>query len=59
MFDCMVALMGKSYRQFKVRVYEHSGKSYRTDELLSVPLNSDIRDYCHTMDHAMTAMVLL
>ena len=36
-----------------MRVYEHLGKSYRTDEPLGVPLNSDIRDHCHTMDHAM------
>ena len=51
--SCNAFYIGKSYRQFKVRVFEHIGKSYRTGEFLGCPVHSEIRDHCHNKDHAM------
>ena len=51
--SCNAFYIGKSYRQFKARVSEHLGKSFRTDETVDKPVNSDIRDHCHSEDHAM------
>ena len=50
---CNAFYIGKSYRQFKVRVFEHLGISYRTNSLLVRPPHSDIREHCHTEDHPM------
>ena len=43
--------IGKSYRQYKVRVSEHLGKSYRTGDLSTKPPASHIRDHCLAEDH--------
>ena len=51
--SCNAFYIGKSYRHFKVRVFEHIGKSYHTDTFLGCPVHSEIRDHCHKEDHAM------
>ena len=50
---CNAFYIGKSYRQFKVRIFEHLGISYRTNSLLVRPPHLDIREHCHTEDHPM------
>ena len=51
--SCNAFYIGKSYRQYKARVYEHLGKSFRTEDPLNKPVNSDIRDHCHSEHHAV------
>ena len=51
--SCNAFYIGKSQRQFKVRVFEHIGKSYHTGKFLGCPVHSEIRDHCHDKDHAM------
>ena len=51
--SCNAFYIGKSYRQFRVRVFEHLGKSYRTDSLLKVPVPSHIREHCYERDHPL------
>ena len=48
---CNAFYIGKSYRQYKVRVFEHLGKSFRTGNLLGKPKYSDIREHCLAEDH--------
>ena len=50
---CNAFYIGKSYRQFKVRVYEHIGKSYYTEKWLNTPVSSKIREHCDSKGHAM------
>ena len=45
---CNAFYIGKSYRQYKARVSEHLGISYRTNDPLDKPVNSDIRDHCRS-----------
>jgi hypothetical protein len=51
--SCNAFYIGKSQRQFKVRVFEHIGKSYHTGNFLGSPVHSEIRDHCRDKDHAM------
>ena len=51
--SCNAFYIGKSYRHFKVRLFEHMGRSYHTDIKLDVPLHSEIRDHCDKKHHAM------
>ena len=51
--SCNASYIGKSYRHFKARVYEHLGKSYHTDSWLGCPVHSEIRNHCHKEDHAI------
>ena len=51
--SCNASYIGKSYRHFKTRVYEHLGKSYHTDSWLGCPVHSEIRNHCHKEDHAI------
>ena len=51
--SCNAFYIGKSYRQFKARVFEHLGKSYYTGDTLGKPKASDVRDHCRNKDHAM------
>ena len=51
--SCNASYIGKSYRHFKARVYEHLGKSYHTDSWLGCPAHSEIRNHCHKEDHAI------
>ena len=53
--SCNAFYIGKTCRQFKVRVFEHLGKSLSTGDFLGSPIASDIRDHCPTKDHAMRA----
>ena len=50
---CNAFYIGKSYRQFKVRVYEHIRKSYYNEKWLASPASSKIREHCHSNGHAM------
>ena len=44
--SCNAFYIGNSYRQFKVRLFEHMGKSYHTGSFLGCPVHSEIGDHC-------------
>ena len=49
--ECNSDYIGKTSRQFKVRVFEHKGFSIRTKMIQSSPMNSRIRDHSLKFDH--------
>ena len=49
--SCNAAYIGKTKRQFKARIYEHLGKSIRTNRWLSNPSFSAIREHAIKADH--------
>ena len=51
--SCNALYIGQSKRQFKVRQYEHFGKSIRSNRPLGRPPLSAIREHSHTHDHPM------
>ena len=52
---CNAFYIGQSARQFKVRVSEHLGVSYRTGKKLDRPQHSEIRDHCDKYHHTIDA----
>ena len=50
---CRALYIGQSKRQFKVRLFEHWGKSIRTNRPLGKPPFSSIRQHSHDCDHPM------
>ena len=51
--QCSLRYIGCSTRAFNVRIFEHLGKSIRTNNLLVKPPFSAIRDHCHNQDHSL------
>ena len=49
--DCNAMYLGKSKRQFRVRIFEHLGRSIRTNRPLSNPSFSAIRKHSEESDH--------
>ena len=48
---CNAVYIGKTKRQLKVRVFEHLGRSVRTNKVLLNPAYSSIREHSHECDH--------
>ena len=48
---CNSVYVGKTSRQLRVRIFEHLGRSIRTNRPLSKPPFSAIRNHSHTCDH--------
>ena len=51
--SCKALYIGQSKRQFKVRLFEHWGRSIRTNRPLNKPSFSAIRQHSHDCDHPM------
>ena len=51
--QCSLRYIGCSTSAFNVRIFEHLGKSIRTNSLLAKPPFSAIRDHCHNQDHPL------
>ena len=49
--SCAASYIGKTYRQFKVRVSEHQGVSPRTGKPLKGTLSTSVRDHMLVCDH--------
>ena len=49
--SCNARYVGCSTRAFHIRVLEHAGKSYRTNQILSSPSFSAVRDHARENDH--------
>ena len=49
--DCNAMYLGKSKRQFRVRIFEHLGRSIRTNRPLGSPSFSAIRKHSEDTDH--------
>ena len=47
--SCQLAYVGSTIKTLEQRIFEHSGTSYRTGHPLSKPLQSSIRDHCHSL----------
>ena len=54
--QCSLRYIGCSTRALNVRIYEHLGKSIRTNNLLTKPPFSTIRDHCHNLDHSLNKL---
>lgn len=52
--SCQARYLGCSSRSFRIRVFEHLGKSYRTEKFLQIMAFSAIRNHSHTEDHLFT-----
>ena len=55
-YECLVCnnqYFGSTTRQFKVRIYEHFGKSVRTNIPLTNPPFSSIREHCNSTGHPL------
>ena len=50
---CNATYIGKSKRHFRVRIFEHFGKSIRTNRPLNKQPFSAIREHSHQHDHPM------
>ena len=51
--QCSMRYIGCSTRALNVRIYEHLGKSIRTNNFLIKPPFSAVRDHCHSLDHPL------
>ena len=51
---CNATYIGKSKRQYRVRIFEHLGKSIRTNRQFSNPPFSAIRQHSEEQDHPMS-----
>ena len=49
--SCQARYLGCSSRSFRIRVFEHLGKSYRSGKFLQKMAFSAIRDHSHERDH--------
>lgn len=49
--SCNAGYVGSSIRNFKIRILEHRGLSFRTGLPLSKPAFSEIRNHCYEFDH--------
>ena len=49
--SCTASYIGKTYRQFKVRVSEHQGVSPRTGKPVKGTLSTSVRDHMSVCDH--------
>ena len=52
--SCKARYIGCTSRSFKIRVFEHIGKSYRSEKFLQKMSFSAIRNHSREMDHAFT-----
>lgn len=52
--SCTAGYIGCSSRSFKIRIFEHLGKSYRSGRLLNTMPFSAIRDHSHKEDHSFS-----
>ena len=52
--DCDATYVGKSQRHLKTRISEHKGVSVRTEQPLTKPAFSSIRDHAWKADHKIT-----
>ena len=51
--SCSAIYIGKTKRQLRVRIFEHLGRSVRTNRQIAKPPFSAIRDHSHDADHAL------
>ena len=51
---CQGEYIGKTERHLEVRICEHLGRSSRTNNLLSSPPYSAIREHSHSLDHPIS-----
>ena len=51
---CSATYIGKSKRQFRVRAFEHLGRSIRTNRPLNKQAFSAIREHSHQHDHPLS-----
>ena len=51
--SCNASYIGKSWKQFKIRVSQHQGISHYTDKQMKSPPHSDIRNHCFEYGHAL------
>ena len=52
---CSASYIGKSKRQYRVRIFEHLGRSIRTNRQLSTPSFSSIRQHSESCDHPINS----
>ena len=48
---CTATYLGQTKRQFKIRIAEHQGRSFRTNNLLAKPSFSAVRLHSESCDH--------
>ena len=46
--SCQLVYVGSTKKTLEQRIFEHFGSSFRTNRVLTKPLQSTIRDHCHT-----------
>ena len=49
--SCNARYIGCSTRAFKIRIFEHLGKSFRTGQYLNKMSFSAVRNHSHSLDH--------
>ena len=49
--QCTSSYIGQTGKQLKIRISQHRGRSFRTDQLLTSPEFSNIRNHAHENNH--------
>ena len=49
--QCTSSYIGQTGKQLKIRISQHRGRSFRTDQLLTSPEFSNVRNHAHENNH--------
>ena len=52
--SCQATYIGSTVRNLSIRIFEHKGRSYRTNKIVTNPSLSHIREHSHEKDHCFS-----